>query len=153
MIKYTDAQVVFREFPDEVTLAINLSLCPNNCDGCHSPYLREDIGMKLTTAELDKMIKENPGITCIGFMGGDNDTISLLSLFAYVKHKYRLKCGWYSGKDIPDNNILQSNICDYIKIGHYDKDCGPIDMETTNQRLYELVNNEYVDITYKFWKK
>ena len=28
MLKYTNHDIVFQEFPDEVTLAINLSLCP-----------------------------------------------------------------------------------------------------------------------------
>lgn len=39
MIKYAGRQIVFREFIDEVTLAIDLSLCPNRCIGCHSKYL------------------------------------------------------------------------------------------------------------------
>ena len=28
MLKYVDTDIVFQEFPDEVTLAINLSNCP-----------------------------------------------------------------------------------------------------------------------------
>ena len=35
-IKYVIDEVVFREFPDEVTLALNISGCPNHCPGCHS---------------------------------------------------------------------------------------------------------------------
>lgn len=48
MVKYTDSQVTFREIPDEITLCINISGCPNHCEGCHSSYLAEDIGTKLT---------------------------------------------------------------------------------------------------------
>ena len=48
MLKYVNYDIVFQEFPDEVTLAINLSLCPNGCPGCHSAYLKDDIGEELT---------------------------------------------------------------------------------------------------------
>lgn len=152
MIKYTSTQVVFQEFPDEVALAINLSLCPNRCKGCHSEYLREDIGQELTIQELDKLIKENDDITCIGFMGGDNDTKTLLRLIEHVKETTSLKTGWYSGKDEVDDSIFTSNKCDYIKIGHYDEDFGPINKETTNQRMLFLSDTGYEDITELFWK-
>lgn len=32
MVKYTDIQVTFREIPDEITLCINISGCPNHCE-------------------------------------------------------------------------------------------------------------------------
>lgn len=151
MIKYVDTQVVFREFPDEVTLAINLSLCQNNCIGCHSSYLSQNIGDELTNDALDFLINKNTGITCVGFMGGDNDPISLLELIKHVKESTNLNVGWYSGKDEINKDILSSNLCDYIKIGHYDKKCGPLDKETTNQKLYFLSDTGYKDITYMFW--
>ena len=50
MVKYVNTEVVFEEIPDEITLAINVSNCPNQCPGCHSPYLREDIGEDLYTS-------------------------------------------------------------------------------------------------------
>ena len=46
-MKYTTTEIVMREFPDEITLAINISGCPNLCEGCHSPELRRDIGQPL----------------------------------------------------------------------------------------------------------
>ena len=52
MLKYVNYDIVFQEFPDEVTLAINLSLCPNGCPGCHSAYLKEDIGEELTEENI-----------------------------------------------------------------------------------------------------
>ena len=56
MIKYTDTEVVFREFPDEITLAINISNCPIHCKGCHSPELWDDIGEKLTYTKLELLV-------------------------------------------------------------------------------------------------
>ena len=40
MLKYAGYDIVFQEIPDEVTLALNLSGCPNGCPGCHSPHLQ-----------------------------------------------------------------------------------------------------------------
>lgn len=153
MIKYTDCMVVFREFPDEITLAINLSLCPNRCKGCHSPYLREDVGEELTEDVLDELLDKHEGITCVGFMGGDNDVSTLVSLMRHVKEKTDLNCGWYSGKDEMNKEVVESGVCDYIKVGHYDESRGPIDNPDTNQRLYLLTDNgkSYVDITEQFW--
>ena len=57
--KYLDTQVVFQEFPDEITLAINITNCPCHCPGCHSKELAEDIGDILDEPTIDKMIAEN----------------------------------------------------------------------------------------------
>jgi hypothetical protein len=40
-----------------------------------------------------------------------------------------------------------------VKIGPYIEQKGPLNKESTNQRLYEIKNGEKFDITYKFWKK
>ena len=74
-----------------------------------------------------------------------------------LTHK-KLKIGWYSGRDELTKDI-NLDWFDYIKIGHYDEDLGPLNKETTNQRLYlvqhnkiPLDNYELEDITSKFWK-
>jgi hypothetical protein len=44
---------------------------------------------------------------------------------------------------------------DYIKIGPYIKDRGPLNNPNTNQRMYKIDHEFYhnfVDITNKFWK-
>ena len=45
MFRYINTDIVFQEFPDEVTLAINISECPCRCPGCHSQFLWADRGM------------------------------------------------------------------------------------------------------------
>ena len=64
-MKIYNTQVVLREFPDEITLALNISNCPNRCKGCHSPYLQEDQGVVVYEDILDSLIESNPGISCV----------------------------------------------------------------------------------------
>ena len=158
-MKYTDTQITFSEFPDEIALCINISNCPFHCSGCHSPELWENVGTKLTIAELDKLIKSNRGTTCIGFMGGSPKYINVLA--KRIRRKYDgLKIGWYwGGTDIPKEICLIN--FDYIKLGPYIKELGGLDNPNTNQRMYQYspyfsdctkLGIGWRDITYKFWK-
>ena len=160
MLKYTDVEVTFAEIPDEISLCINLSNCPNHCSDCHSKYLWEDVGEPLNKEGLFKLINDNEGITCVCLMGGDQAINSINWLAKCMKESYpKLKVGWYSGKAKLDENIILDYF-DYIKIGPYIKEYGPINVNTTNQRLYEYneVFSDYTigkcwrDITYKFWR-
>ena len=154
-MKYLDYAVTFSEFPDEITLCINITNCPFRCSGCHSPELWENIGTELTYGRLDNLIKTNKGITCVGFMGGD--PILVNSLAIYIKHNYDIKTGWYwGGTDIPKEVYLIN--FDYIKLGPYIKELGGLDNPNTNQRMYmNWYDSEdgvvhSIDITSKFWK-
>ena len=156
MLKYTDTKVVFAEVPDEITLAINISNCPCNCENCHSPYLAKDIGERLDFDSLNKIINDNFGVTCISFMGGDVNPNDINSLAEFIRTKYpELKIAWYSGRQELSKDINLKNF-DYIKLGPYIKDKGPINCKTTNQVLLEVeVVQDKVftkDITSKFWK-
>ena len=55
MLKFVGTDIVFQEFPDEVTLAINISNCPCRCPGCHSPFLWKDTGTELTEASMHRV--------------------------------------------------------------------------------------------------
>jgi hypothetical protein len=85
VVKYYNAMVVFEEIPDEITIAINITNCPCKCQGCHSKFLWGDIGNELTNDELEKLIQDNLGITCVCFMGGDAnpEEINKLSRFEF----------------------------------------------------------------------
>lgn len=144
-MKFAETSIVFREFPNEVTLAINLTNCPNACPGCHSPWLQTDTGTELTETVLDSFLEKYAGqITCVGFMGGDNDVEELVRLMAWVRIQYpKLSIGWYSGRSDLKNSIdpetLQwiENCLDYVKVGPYIEALGPLDSPTTNQKLYK----------------
>lgn len=156
MLKYVDAEVVFAEIPDEITLAINISNCPCHCEGCHSSYLAEDIGEPLDLQHLTDLIDKNKGITCVCIMGGDTNPSEVDDIAQDIKEYYpELKVGWYSGRQELSKEIDLHNF-DYVKLGPYIKDKGPLNCKTTNQVLLEIevVQNKIFkkDITAKFWK-
>jgi len=152
MLKYTDSLVTFREVPDKIALAINISNCPNHCVGCHSPELRSNIGKELTDEELEKLIVENAGINCVCFMGEGRDINRLSQLISFVKDKYNLLTALYTGSDEFDESVFNGKL-DYLKVGHYDEVYGPLDKNTTNQRMYRLLDGKRLDITSLFWRK
>ena len=153
-MKYCETAITFSEIPDEVTLCINISNCPCHCQGCHSAYLAEDIGEELTFEVLDSLIKKNEGITCVAFMGGDAEPATVNDLASYVKESYpNIKTAWYSGRqEISDIVARQLRWFDYIKLGPYKEEFGPLNSRTTNQRMYKVHDCELEDITSKFWK-
>ncbi len=152
MLKYVDTKVVFAEIPDEITLAINISGCPCNCKGCHSSYLAEDIGEPLDLQHLTNLIDSNKGITCVGLMGGDANPSEVDDIAQDIKEYYpELKVGWYSGRQELSKDIELSNF-DFIKLGPYKEEFGPLNSKTTNQRFYKVNGKELIDITSRFWK-
>ena len=155
MLKYVDTKIVFQEVPNEISLAINISNCPCNCPGCHSAYLAEDIGKELTEEELNILIASNEGISCVCFMGGDRESYEIKHMASYIRNIYpNLKIAWYSGKDtLPSSIELNIHNFDYIKLGPYIEELGPLNSKYTNQRFYEINNGKLIDKTYLFWNK
>lgn len=154
MLKYVDTKVCFQEVPDEITLCINISNCPCHCKGCHSAYLAEDIGEPLTKEVIEKLIRDNTGITCISFMGGDSEPKAIEELASFIKGISNLKVAWYSGRD---NILIDLSDIDFVKTGPYKEELGPLNKDTTNQVFYKVVHmstgrNKLYDMTYKFWK-
>lgn len=156
MLKYVNYEVVFAEIPDEISLAINISNCPCKCPGCHSPYLAEDIGTLLTPRKLKEIIEENRGITCVCFMGGDLEPHYINTLAILIKESTDLKVGWYSGRQELSKDI-DLKWFDFIKLGPYHEEYGPLNNPNTNQIMYKVVHegskNELLNITNKFWKE
>ena len=164
MIKYypNSVSVVFEEIPDYVTLAIEITNCLGECEGCHSPWLRKDIGEELTPEVLNELINKNKGINCICFMGEGNDPEALkkLAFGIHLRSDYPYKVALYSGRNEVEEEYDQ--YFDFLKIGPYIPTKGPLNKETTNQRFYQITKNfneeagkvEIIreDITYKFWK-
>lgn len=153
MLKYLNTQVTFAEVPDEITLCINITGCKNGCKNCHSSYLAQDIGKPLNKSSLSELIEGNKGVSCVSFMGGDSDAIHLVALASWVKTHTHLKVTWYSGRqELAGIVARQLQWFDFIKLGPYKEEFGPLNSRTTNQRFYKVSGKELVDITNKFWK-
>lgn len=161
-LKYTGTTVAMMEVPDEVSLAFEISDCPHRCPGCHSQHLWTYDGELL----MDNYLKEirryylppiRRGITCVCFMGGEWRPRELI-LYARIAHRMRLKVCLYSGADnlsAIDGQLI--NHLDFLKIGGWKSEKGPLGSKRTNQKMFKLRDDEgrpvILDITNRFQKE
>lgn len=174
MIKYVPdlTSVVMEEIPDRVTIAVEISNCLGRCKGCHSPFLRKNIGEELSFKVIDKLISDNFGVDCFLLLGEGNDRNALIEVANYIRQKYegRIKTAVYAGRQEVEDEIFLA--FDYVKVGPFRPECGPLNSPTTNQRLY-VVHRKHAeresnsidgvdslktlytleDITSRFWHK
>ena len=117
-LKYLGYAIVFQEVPNETTLTINISGCPYKCKGCHSKYLWEYKGNYISD-DMDNLLNKYDGlITCVCFMGGDQNIDELTHLMAHIRDK-NLKICIYTGCE--EKSVIEHlmTLCDYIKYGRY----------------------------------
>ena len=139
MLKCYSYDIVCQEIPDEITLAVNISCCPNRCPGCHSPWLWSDEGKVMDEELLASLIgRYSAAITCFCFMGGDAEPMEVQRLAGWIRQTYpQLKTAWYSGKEtLPDGFDVRS--LDYLKLGPYIEALGGLKSPDTNQVLYRI---------------
>ena len=140
--------VVLEEIPDRVTLAVEISNCQGSCVGCHSPWLKTDVGEPLTEAAIDALIADNFGVNCFLLLGEGNDPEAVLRIADHLRTKHpALERAIYSGRTAVEDELFEA--FDYVKVGPYIAEYGPLNKETTNQRLY----HHREDITSRFWHK
>lgn len=150
MIKYVPSltDVVLEEIPHRVSLAVEISNCRGNCIGCHSPFLKKDLGDELTAEAVEKLLKTNFGVNCFLFLGEGNDPEALKAIAYYLRSSHpELELALYSGRESVEDELFE--IFDFVKVGPYIKEFGPLNEKTTNQRLYY----HRADITSSFWHK
>ena len=147
MLKCYSYDIVCQEIPDEISLAVNISGCPNRCPGCHSPWLWEDEGKEMTEELLSSLLERySSAITCLCFMGGDASPSEIQKMSEWIKSQYPgLKTAWYSGRgSVPDG--FDVRCLDYIKLGPYIEALGGLKSPETNQRLYRILNDGSFEI-------
>ena len=162
MLKFYNYDIVCQEIPDEVTLAINITLCPIHCPGCHSTWLWEDCGDVLCSfdgdggAALEDVSAQNPEanadfsgletivgqyapcITCVCFMGGDAAPKEVAACSRRVRELWpSLKTGWYSGRQTLAAGVDAKDF-NYLKLGPYIAALGGLRSPRTNQKLYRV---------------
>ena len=87
------------------------------------------------------------------FLGEGKNTVEehneFKNMVIYARKK-GLKTCLYCGRD----TIIESwmKVFDYIKLGSYQVLFGGLSSASTNQRMFAKNNNEYIDITFKFWE-
>lgn len=145
-----ETSIVFQELPDHISLTFSITGCGHHCKGCHSPHLQDAAnGDKLTIEILTYYLDTYKEIiSAVIFFGGCLYPKELIECLELI-HSYGIKIALYTGfadvsKEIKDN-------LDYLKVGSYKEELGPLSSPTTNQRLYDLSTGE--DITYKFNRK
>ena len=139
MLKCYSFDIVCQEIPDEISLAVNISCCPNRCPGCHSPWLWSNEGEDMTEDMLEGLIgKYSAAITCFCFMGGDAEPFEVMRLAGWIRTQWpHLKTAWYSGKEkLPEGFDVRS--MNYIKLGPYIESLGGLKSPNTNQVLYMI---------------
>ena len=139
MLKCYSYDIVCQEIPDEISLAVNISCCPNRCPGCHSPWLWSNEGEDMTEDMLAMLMERySAAITCFCFMGGDADPMEVMRLAKLIKDRWpHLKTAWYSGKEeLPEGFDIRT--MDYIKLGPYIEALGGLKSPHTNQSLYKI---------------
>lgn len=150
MIKYVPelTDIVLEEIPGRVTLAIEISNCQGSCIGCHSPFLKQDLGEELTPEIVDRLIADNFGVDCVLLLGEGRDREALLRIAAHLRQRHpRIERAVYSGRVSVEPELYEA--FDYVKVGPYIAEYGPLNERTTNQRLYYRGE----DITARFWRK
>jgi hypothetical protein len=165
---YYNPQITFREVPDEISLTIP-TLCCNPCSSdCNSKFCWisnwKEKKEELTLGCLLDLIEKNEGITCVTIMTSLNFK-TLDYLFSNIKFQYpHLKTALYVGanwedllQDIYFHTFNFQNL-DFLKIGSFDKNFGPLDNSNTNQRFYKINHlckgkDKFENITDKFLQK
>ncbi|MBQ8810393.1 MAG: anaerobic ribonucleoside-triphosphate reductase activating protein [Bacteroidales bacterium] len=139
MLKCYSYDIVCQEIPDEISLAVNISCCPNRCPGCHSPWLWEEAGEEMTEDMLTSLISGySAAITCFCFMGGDAEPSEVEKISRWIKSRWpHIKTAWYSGRaELPDG--FDVKVLDYLKLGPYIEELGGLKSPDTNQVFYKV---------------
>lgn len=145
-MRYSGLQIVFQEIPNEISLALHVTGCPLQCNGCHSSDLwNSRNGTELDPGTLHQLItKFSKYISCVLFMGGEWDEVALIKLIQVVQ-SHQKKCALYTGLEfqaVPEK-LLQE--LDYLKYGPYMQHLGGLNSQTTNQKLINLKTNEVLN--------
>ena len=147
-LKYNGYAIVFQEVYNEITLAFNISGCPYHCSGCHSQYLWKYEGDNLIDNFVNVIDKYSGYITCVCFMGGDQNMEELEMALKKCK-SLNLKTCVYSGSS--DLNKFKDlfQYLDWLKLGKYDERflcdnhvVNGVKLATSNQYMYKIVHKD-----------
>ena len=147
-LKYLGYAIVFQEVYNETTLAFSISGCPYHCNGCHSQYLWEYEGDNLIE-NMEQIINKYGGyITCVCFMGGDQNMDELIEALRICKN-IGLKTCVYSGSSDMSKFKDALPYLDWLKLGEYNERFSSksyieygVKLATVNQHMYKITDGE-----------
>ena len=152
MLKYLEFGLSHLEVPGERSISIYISGCDNHCPNCHYPELQSpDEGLPLKKHISDIIELYRSQASCVCFLGEgantEEDREELVN-HAVAAGRAGLKTCLYSGRDTLIEPWMQ--VFDYIKLGSYKEQFGPLSSPKTNQRMFMKCESEYIDITHWF---
>lgn len=152
-VPVVDYGITFSEVPDKCAVFLELGDCKRYCEGCHTPELcapmtdKECLTMEDCVALVESYIDD--GANAIVVLGGtDCHSFKLDSLRCLLKtlSEYVPVC-LYSGSDDTKTTLdfaLESG-CTYVKVGSYQHAYGGLQNPATNQRFYELEQQQIIN--------
>ena len=143
-MKYLNTEIGFIEFPDEISLLINITNCRFHCKGCHNKEAWDfNYGNKFTEETTKRILNllDKNYITGLSILGGEplepSNQQGLVDLVKQVKQKFPDKTIWlYSGYtwdyifdyintvDVIGNQIRNEILkyCDVLVDGRFEED-------------------------------
>lgn len=141
---FFNTNIVLQEVPDEISICFNISGCQLNCPGCSWRNL-EMTPRELTREFYTEILNQNKGLaSCVVFMGGEWKHAELVWLLDTAR-EMGFKTALYTGQNHITLDLLQR--LDYVKMGPWRPQHGPLNSNTTNQVFFKLEQ-----ITHKFQK-
>lgn len=157
-LRYKGYGITLQEVPNEISLYFNVCGCPHKCKGCHSEYLWNEDNSQSLYYDFEKIVSKYQNyITCVCFMGGDQNIQEIIDLCKIIKQLninegLKIKTCLYSGDNILNQEVLK--YLNYYKIGNYNEELGGLNSPETNQIFYQILNEEELNnITSFFYKK
>lgn len=143
-MRYLSYNIVFQEVPDEISLAFQITGCRLVCKGCHSKELWNPKSGDILTDDIyySLLNKYNGMISCVLFFGGEWHEEELIRKLK-IAHSEGLHTCLYTGEDGVSTRIKEN--LDYIKVGRWITELGPLSSTTTNQKFIKIKTNEVLN--------
>ena len=151
MLHYCEVALSPIEVPGELSICIYVTGCQSHCEECHYPELQLCNYGELLLERIDNIVDSylsEASCLCIMGEGQSEDRNELMTVNKHG-HSKGLKTCLYSGRDVIIEDWMME--FDYIKLGSYRKEYGPLTSRNTNQVFYAIDNTGFNDITEVFW--
>ena len=148
MIRIANVSTGFSELPGQISLNIYAQGCKMGCKGCQNPELLPmDGGIDCNLDDLSNIIKNKEMAKYICWLGGDATYQPDGFLQANKFFKSRgFKICLYTGKLFSEIQDLIEDV-DVVVDGPWTG--VPVMEESTNQKVYVRLNNEWKNVTMK----